>query len=120
MEKMDLENDFVCIFPKLFLQRSMFSGECKSKCRNDLRRLKIIPGVKLDTCCAADVKHLLCCLLQMSQDHLAQVSSRIIRVVSQLVLQLLAPALKDHLQPEDESRESDCESEEEPQRDSSR
>ncbi|GLD54982.1 uncharacterized protein AKAME5_000753500 [Lates japonicus] len=37
----------------------------------------------------------------ISQTHLAQVSERIIRVVSQLVLQLLAPALKVQLQPED-------------------
>ncbi|GLD54881.1 uncharacterized protein AKAME5_000744400 [Lates japonicus] len=36
-----------------------------------------------------------------SQTHLIHMSERIIRVVSQLVLQLLAPALKVQLQPED-------------------
>ncbi|GLD52245.1 uncharacterized protein AKAME5_000517400 [Lates japonicus] len=50
---------------------------------------------------------------QMSQTHLAQASERIIRVVSQLVLQLLAPSLKVQFQPEDLPRASPSESEEE-------
>ncbi|GLD52224.1 uncharacterized protein AKAME5_000515300 [Lates japonicus] len=52
-------------------------------------------------------------VVQMSQTHLAQASERIIRVVSQLVLQLLAPSLKVQFQPEDLPRASPSESEEE-------
>ncbi|XP_018553824.1 uncharacterized protein LOC108898449 [Lates calcarifer] len=48
-----------------------------------------------------------------SQTHLAHMSERIIRVVSQLVLQLLTPTLKVQLQPEDHPRVLPCEIEEE-------